>query len=251
MPPTPHWALRQRLSPSARHRVRSLVDPLLVRRFGSWRATGSSTHVALTFDDGPDPDVTPPLLDLLDEMSAPSTFFLLVGQCRKWPALAAETAARGHEIALHGIDHSRLTDMASAEATSYIRSARDELEALVGRSVRLYRPPYGAQTVRSYRAVRRAGMQVVVWSADAEDWVDRMVNEVVADAMANVGPGGILLLHERLEPDPLRGAPVTTFDRCAVVRGVIEECRRYGLEPGRVGDLVATSGAISTAWFRP
>jgi peptidoglycan/xylan/chitin deacetylase (PgdA/CDA1 family) len=239
------------MPPAARRRVRTAADSVFSGFLGSWRATASGAHVALTFDDGPDPFVTPELLDLLDEVAAPSTFFLLVDQCRQFPDLAKEVALRGHEIGLHGVDHRRLTEMPSAAALAYLRTARQELQEVTGQDVRLYRPPFGAQTVRSYVATRRAGMEVVVWSADAADWVDRSSAEVALDALDAISPGGILLLHERLEPDPLRGAPATTFDRCEVVRTVTEGCRERGLEPATVGALVKQYGAVRTAWFRP
>ena len=248
---SPHWALRRRLSPTTRRRARAAVDAVLAGQLGSWRATTSTARVALTFDDGPDPDVTPALLDLLDELAAPSTFFVLVHQCRQWPDLAAEIARRGHELALHGYDHSRLTTLPPGEVTAYLTAARTELQGLVGRPVSLYRPPYGAQSVRTYRATRRAGLEVVVWSADAEDWVDGSADDVAARGLRALEPGGILLLHERLEPDPLRGAPVTTFDRCSVARGIIDGCRDRGWEPATVSDLVAQSSVVRTAWFRP
>lgn len=246
-----HWALRRRLPPTLRPWVRRGADALLARPLGSWRATNSTTRVALTFDDGPDPDVTPQLLDLLDELEAPSTFFVLVDQCRKWPALTKQVARRGHEVALHGYDHSRITSQPRGRVTAHLTAARQELEELTRQPVSLYRPPYGAQSLRTYRATRRAGLQVVVWSADAEDWVDGTAAEVVARGLRGIEPGGILLLHERLEPDPLRDAPVTTFDRCSVVRGIIAGCRERGLEPGTVSELVQQSSALSTAWFRP
>jgi peptidoglycan/xylan/chitin deacetylase (PgdA/CDA1 family) len=231
--------------------VRRGVDAVLARPLGSVRSTGATDRVALTFDDGPDPEVTPLLLDVLEELEAPSTFYLLLAQCRQWPDLARAVAEAGHEIALHGVDHRRITGMGGTEAEHYLRAARDELSRLVGQPISFYRPPYGAQSVRSFRAARRAGLTVTVWSADAEDWVDRPAEEVVAAALARLRPGGILLLHERLEPDPLRGAPVTTFDRCAVVREVVAGSRRRGWEPATVGAMVRQGGPRLSAWFRP
>jgi hypothetical protein len=92
---------------------------------------------------------------------------------------------------------------------------------------------------------------VVVWSADAEDWVDRSVGDVIAQGARHLGPGGILLLHERLEPDPLRGAPATTFDRLGMVRGIGEACRSRGLQMNTITALADAHGVVSTAWFRP
>jgi len=246
-----HWLLRRALPPTLRGRVRTLADLVLAPWLGSVRATRSTTHVSVTFDDGPDPEVTPALLDELDRHGASSTFFLLVAQCRKHPELAREIVRRGHEVALHGVDHTRLTTRSSADAEQYLREGRAELESIVGRPVRYYRPPYGAQSVRSYRATRRAGLTVVVWSGDAADWVDRPAAEVVTDGLHALGPGGILLMHERLEPDPGRGAPVTSFDRCTVVDGLLTGCRERGWTPATVGSRLDTDGGRLTAWFRP
>lgn len=246
-----YWMLRQRLPPSWRPRARKAADLALAGSLGSVRATRSTDAFSLTFDDGPEPLLTPELLDLLDELSAPCTFFVLVAQCRLRPDLLRETARRGHEIALHGVDHSRITEMPGGVATRYLRDARSELEEMIQRPVRLYRPPYGAQSLRSFVAARRAGLTVAVWSDDAEDWVDRPAEQVAADGLRHLKAGSILLFHERLEPDPRRGAPTTTFDRCAVVREIITTCRAKAVEPATVGSLLATSGSQKTAWFRP
>lgn len=117
--------------------------------------------------------------------------------------------------------------------------------------MRYYRPPYGAQSVASYLAARRAGLEVVVWSADADDWTDRSVEQVVRAGLDGLDAGGILLLHERLEPDPRNGAPTTSFDRIDMARRVIAGARDRGWEPGTVGELVRTGGPRRTAWFRP
>lgn len=251
MSPSPHWALRKALSPQARRRVRRLVDPSLSGLVGSWSATKAPAHFSLTFDDGPDAVVTPLLLDVLDEMRAPSTFFLLVAQCRQHPGLARQIRDRGHEVALHGVDHRRLTSMSARDARHYLAAARAELVELTGGPVAWYRPPYGAQSLSSYRATRSAGLSVVVWSADARDWVDQPADQLVSSAVEGLAPGSVLLFHERLEPDPLRGAPTTTFDRPAAVRRIIGRARERGLEPATFGELVGRHGGSRTVWFRP
>ena len=88
----------------------------------------------------------------------------------------------------------------------------------------------------------------MVWSADAQDWVDRPGPQVVRDALAAVNPGGILLFHERLEPHPVRGAPTTGFDRPATVTAILEGLQQQGLRPVTVG---AAGGRHRTSWFRP
>jgi peptidoglycan/xylan/chitin deacetylase (PgdA/CDA1 family) len=239
------------LSPTLRRAARRGADALLARQFGSISSTTSHDAYALTFDDGPDAEVTPRLLDLLDRLGVRSTFFLLVDQCDAHPDLARAIAEHGHEVALHGRDHRRITRFSSsAAATAHLRGARDELAAVTGQEVRYYRPPYGSQSFRSFRAARAAGLDVVVWNADVDDWVDRPADDVASLARERTRPGGVLLFHERLEPDLPRAAPTTTFDRCAVVEQMVADCRARGLEPATVGEMVRGGRAVRTAWFR-
>ena len=246
-----YWMLRDRLGPRGRRQARAAIDAIAAPFVGSIRATRATGRVAITFDDGPDAEVTPRLLETLAALEARCTFFLLAKQARAHPDLARDLREAGHEIALHGDDHRRLTELDHRSAVLYLRAARQELAGLTGSDVRYYRPPYGSQSVASYLAARRAGLEVVVWSADAADWTDRPVGQVARDGLDGLAGGGILLLHERLEPDPRNGAPTTTFDRTDLARRVIEGARERGWEPGTVGELVRTDGARRTAWFRP
>lgn len=248
---TRYWKLRDRLGPADRRRVRAAVDAVVAPALGSIRATGATTRVAITFDDGPDPDVTPRLLGALAEDDVTCTFFVLLAQARRHPELLRAVSAAGHEVALHGDDHRRITELGHRAAYRYLVAARDELQRLAEASVRHYRPPYGSQSVVSYLAARRAGLEVVVWSADAEDWTDRPVEQVVSDGLDGLDGGGILLLHERLEPDPRNGAPTTSFDRIDMARRIIAGARERGWEPGTVSELVRAGGPRRTAWFRP
>ena len=246
-----YWALRDRLGSRGRKNVRTVVDRAIAPILGSIRTLRAPGEVAITFDDGPDPAVTPVLLAALRKLDVTCTFFLLTSQCRLYPELVEDIRRAGHEIALHGDDHRRITGRPYREALRYLRTARDELEEISGGQVSHYRPPYGAQSVKSYLAARRAGLEIVVWSADAADWEDRAAADVAADGLAALTPGGILLLHERLEPDPGRGAPATSFDRVAMARLVIDGARSREWKPVTVRQSVAAHGAKRSAWFRP
>ena len=236
--------------------MRRAADIVLAPSLGSWNFSDVGHSVALTLDDGPDPEVTPALIDLLGQVGVRASFFVLTLRAEQYPQLMRGLLDAGHEIALHGLDHRRVSPMTSAQAYTYLADARERLEQVVGRPVTMFRPPYGSQSVASVRAARRAGLQVVVWNGDAADWEDRDGNEVAAAADQASTPGGILLFHERLEPDPahpdpVRGAPVTTFDRRAVVEDIIGRVRARGLEPCAVGDLAARGRMHRTAWIRP
>lgn len=249
--PPLHWDLRRRLSPQRRTQARRVVD-----RLGGWAIgsiNGSASHhcIALTLDDGPDPEVTPRLLDVLREHGVKATFFVLLTQVRRHPELLRRMASEGHEIALHGRDHQRMTYLSHTGAVSNLRSARSELEGHLGRPVRLYRPPFGSQSASTLLAARRAGLDVVAWSCDAADWVDRDIDLVVDAAMARLRPGGILLLHERLEPDPERDAPTTSFDRAEMLDRIIRSVTSEQWQPVTVSYLLLDAKPRRTVWLRP
>jgi peptidoglycan/xylan/chitin deacetylase (PgdA/CDA1 family) len=243
-----YWRLKSAMPTGMKLAARRLVDGVAASAIGSVNRGPAADRACLTLDDGPDPDVTPALLKELAARDVRCTFFLLTDQARSHPALAREIVAAGHEVALHGQDHRPVSAMSAAAARRYLSGARTALQDIVQQPVTLYRPPYGAQSLSSYLGARRAGLEVVVWSSDANDWVDRAAGAVVSDALAGAEPGAIMLFHERLEPHPVRGAPTTSFDRVAVVGGILDGLRERGLTPSTVGEL----GTLHrTAWFRP
>src|SRR4051812_28184210 len=113
---------------------------------------GVDGAVALTFDDGPDPDCTPALLDALDEAGAKATFFLVGEQVMRHHAIAREAAQRGHEIALHGFEHRNHGELSPQQARDDLARGLGAVEAGVGRRPRFYRPPYGCFSEASYAA---------------------------------------------------------------------------------------------------
>jgi peptidoglycan/xylan/chitin deacetylase (PgdA/CDA1 family) len=246
-----YWRLKAGLPPGVKKTARRSVDAVAARAVGSVnhgiRRTGE-TSIALTLDDGPDPDVTPGLLEELAGRDVRCTFFLLTDQVRAFPDLARRIAAGGHEVALHGRDHRPVSGLSAAQTQAYLGEARKELQDAVQQPVRYYRPPYGAQSIGSYLGARRAGLEVVVWSDDADDWTDRAAPEVVERALEGAEPGAILLFHERLEPHPTRGAPTTSFDRVKVIGGILDGFADRNLTPTTVTGL---GEHARTAWFRP
>lgn len=236
----------------AKRVVRRLVDPVL-RPLGSVRsvAAGNSRALALTFDDGPDPETTAGVLDALGRHGARATFFVLVERAEAVPELIQRAVAEGHEVALHGIDHRRLTRLAPAEVARLIVDGRHRLEAITRQPVRWFRPPFGAQSVATYRAARRAGLDVAVWTADIEDWKDHPVESLVATALTKATPGSLLLLHDSLADEPGQTAERPTFDRVAMVDGIVAGLAARGDVPMTLTELTAAGRPQRTAWFRP
>ena len=170
--------------------ARRAVLPLLSGR-------SARPHVALTYDDGPDPASTPRFLDLLAGHGVRATFFLLGEHVVRHRELTLEMAAAGHELAVHGWDHQCLAWKAPGRLTDELRRSRHALEDLTGRPVHWYRPPYGVMTGRGLRAAHRAGLRTVLWSAWGRDWTRGATpDSVTRTVSAALEPGGTVLLHD-------------------------------------------------------
>lgn len=207
--------------------------------------------VGLTFDDGPDPEHTPAVLDALGAFGAQATFFVLADRARCAPDLLQRIANDGHELALHGPNHDRVTHAPCARLTRSLRDARHALEDLTGTTMRWYRPPFGAQSARSYAAARAAGLDVVVWSADCRDWLPRTVNAIADEGLRNLAPGRILLLHDGLVPDPASPTPPTSISRGAMTTAILERLAGRAWSAVSVSELLTFGPVRRTAWFRP
>ncbi len=158
---------------------------------------GRADHIALTFDDGPDPTSTPRILDALDELAWRATFFCLGSQARLYPQVVAEVANRGHELAVHGESHKSHLLRSAPAVVKDVLAARDLLEGLSGRQLRWFRPPYGAVAAPTLVAARRSGLTLLLWSAWGKDWQAGTSGAQVADEVERTSVGGdTVLLHD-------------------------------------------------------
>ena len=151
--------------------------------------------VLLTFDDGPDPDATPAVLDALDAAGAKATFFMVGEQAYEHRALAREVANRGHEVGLHGYEHVEHDELGGRVKDDLARGL-GTLEAATGRRPRLFRPPYGRFSEDSYDACRDLRLDPVYWSAWGGDWEPVPAAWIADIATRDLGDGTILLLHD-------------------------------------------------------
>jgi peptidoglycan-N-acetylglucosamine deacetylase len=153
-------------------------------------------RIALTFDDGPERDATPAVLDALDALDAHATFFMLGEQLMRDTGLGREVAARGHEIALHGFGHAHHEDLSPQQARDDLARGLGAVEAATGHRPLLYRPPYGRFSEHSYEACRALDLRPVYWSAWGQDW-DTIAAERIAELVTrDLSDGAIVLLHD-------------------------------------------------------
>lgn len=149
--------------------------------------------VALTFDDGPNPDTTSQLLDILKQEQVHATFFVLGSRAQYYPELVRRAADEGHQIGTHTYGHKQLTKLTDKERRDEIERANEAIENAVGALPTALRPPYG-----SYNDDVKADahMPVVMWSVDPEDWKYRDADTVCEHIVSAVKDGDIVLLHD-------------------------------------------------------
>ncbi len=210
--------------------------------------------VALTYDDGPDPEQTPGVLDALAEYGVRATFLVLAEQARAHPDLVRRMVDGGHDVGLHGGDHTRLTTLPAREAVRRVLAARDEVAAIAGRPVRWFRPAYGAQSVGLLLGVRRAGLDVLLWSAWARDWEGGSSTEVAEHAAQAVHPGAVLLLHDGTAGPEVGGdadavRPRGPLHRAGATALLLDHLADDGWTVGTVTDLAERYQAVRTVWF--
>ncbi|WP_435853843.1 polysaccharide deacetylase family protein [Streptomyces sparsogenes] len=170
--------------------VRRAVCPALAGR-------GRPDHIALTFDDGPDPRSTPRFLDALDELEVRATFFVLGDGVLRHPGTARDIARRGHELAVHGWTHSPPWLPTAARDLREVARAVRALRQTTGAVPRWYRPPYGVLTGGRTLAAARAGLSPVLWTAWGRDWTARATAaSVLATVRRDLRGGGTVLLHD-------------------------------------------------------
>jgi peptidoglycan/xylan/chitin deacetylase (PgdA/CDA1 family) len=173
-----------------------IPDPGAVPGVCRWKGpVNSRDEVALTFDDGPDPDGTVKVLEALERSRRRATFFCLGEQARANPTLLSDIVAQGHEIAVHGDRHARHL----LHSPRFIKADLDRsLATMHDAGVRpaFFRPPYGQTAGSSIVAARRCGVELVLWSAWGREWADHDAASAARRVEQRLGPGSIVLLHD-------------------------------------------------------
>jgi cellulose synthase/poly-beta-1,6-N-acetylglucosamine synthase-like glycosyltransferase/peptidoglycan/xylan/chitin deacetylase (PgdA/CDA1 family)/spore germination protein YaaH len=222
--------------------VTQFPSPWVINRYGA-----APRKIALTFDDGPDPEYTPRILDALKEANAPATFFVIGLNGELHPDLLKRELAEGHQIGNHTFTHPNVATISETQFRLEMRATQVLFESVLGRSTLLFRPPFAEDAepdtpdeVRPLELVNDLGYVTVGMLIDPKDWqrptVDEIVVRAVEAAERGIGPEhrpcNIVLLHD------------SGGDRSLTVEAIpklIAELRARGFELVTVGDLMGKS----------
>lgn len=198
--------------------------PSVRARFPQLSGLGDPGHVALTFDDGPDPQGTVAVLEKLAALGVKATFFVVGEHVERWPEISRRCVAEGHEVAVHGWQHRYgFTKLPAARVTASL------VEQVTGEPPLWFRPPYGVLTTTSLVDAWRAGLQPVLWTAWAREWVAGTTSaDVVQSLQREIIGGATVLLHDS---DAL-AAPGTSRATAGALEGIVRFCRERGLQVG-------------------
>ncbi|MER8186014.1 polysaccharide deacetylase family protein [Kitasatospora sp. NPDC094015] len=205
---------------------------------------GRPDHVALTFDDGPDPAGTPYVLDALDALGVRATFFLLGGMLERSPDLGRELVARGHEVGLHGWHHRSQWYPAPGRDLRELRRARRAIAEVCGTPPHWYRPPYGVLTAGLALAAHRLALRTVLWTAWGRDWTAGATPESVHRTLVpQLRGGATVLLHD----SDCTSAPGSWHATLGALPLLATRCHELGLTLGPLRDHGLPDGPAPTA----
>jgi peptidoglycan-N-acetylglucosamine deacetylase len=199
------------------------IAPQVFRMFQVWRWNRRKGVLALTYDDGPDPVTTPALLDLLDELDAPATFYLTGFRAERCPEVISRLRDSRHELGTHAYSHWH------AWRTSPFRELRDAMAAYQTLSETVpsngpFRPPFGKISLLTLVAMWRRGRRVEWWSVATNDTADHF-EDPISVATSILDQGKVVALMHCHHDEPHRRAFMLS-----VTRALVEEARRRGIQ---------------------
>ncbi|MER5915323.1 polysaccharide deacetylase family protein [Streptomyces sp. NPDC001982] len=186
-----------RLSPAAGDvPLRATPGRTRVRRGPILRMSGRGRHMLLTFDDGPNPDYTPHILDTLAEYDVRATFFVCGGMADRNRDLLARMADEGHVVGNHTWTHPQLNLLKRSRIRDEIERTSDLIEKAYGDRPQWFRAPYGAWNRNVFELGAEMGMEPVGWTVDSLDWTVPGTRTVIDRIENGAAPGVVVLSHD-------------------------------------------------------
>ncbi len=204
---------------------------------GEWKVPTRDTYtrvrisrpvVALTFDDGPHPEYTPKLLDILKARQIKATFYVLGPNVKRYPHIVRRMVEEGHEVGNHSVNHPVLARMSEEGVRRELRDCHEAIVEATGVAPLTMRPPYGSITAAQKAWIHAEfGYPTILWSADPLDWKKPGAATVASRLISGASPGGILLAHD-IHAGTIEAMPQT-----------IDRLQAMGYEFATVAELIA------------
>ncbi|HEV7495566.1 polysaccharide deacetylase family protein [Baekduia sp.] len=212
------------------------VAPGLRSRFGVRDRISDPYGVALTFDDGPDPEGTPRVLHALEAMGVVATFFVTGEQVRDHPSVAAHAVAAGHEIAVKGDRHRNVLRVSPWTLREDLHRAEDAIVTATGIRPRLYRPPYGVLSAAALSLATEHGWEPVLWTRWGHDSrATASAVSIAADLTRDLAGGEILMLHDA----DRYSVPLSWRRMLTALPAIVDDIRSAGFEFRPIGSSLS------------
>ena len=163
---------------------------------GEFAQSPEARRLYLTFDDGPDPQWTPRVLDILAEAAIPATFFLIGRLAARHPSLVRRIATEGHEVGNHTWSHRHPWAVLASAARKEVHDGAAAIAGIVGRAPKFFRPPHGRKRRCMIEEADRGGQALVLWNRSAVDWGPLGSARGVARRLSAAMAGDIILMHD-------------------------------------------------------
>ncbi len=154
------------------------------------------SEIALTFDDGPNPDYTPQVLAILQKYRVKATFFCIGRQVAQYPDLVRQEYADGNLVGNHTWSHPNLALLSSSDIEAQINLTADAIQQATGVRPALFRPPYGIVNTVVLAKTNLLGLTTIIWNNEARDWSTPGTSVIVSRVLRLAGDGAIILLHD-------------------------------------------------------
>lgn len=195
-------------------------------------------EVALTFDDGPTPYTTPPILDYLEKTHTPATFFVMGQYVRQWPELLQREWRDGFAIGVHTWNHPNMTRISyAAQHAQFVDTLHAIDDALGGNPcIWFWRPPYMDQNAQVIAHAASLGLSTIDWDDDSLDWSRPGAQAIATTALAEAHPGAIIILHD---------GPANREETLAALPLILAGLKARGLTPVTIPQLLMDGGYTS------